>query len=310
MIDYSANDIGLELATSAYRGTSMTPERRGQARLAEYTSHLANVVEEFEGYATDINRDEIAEALERYRDGYVRRYRAYLAANSRTASTLVTGPANFPTARNRQRIEAADKRLEELLEYSEKVLTKLRKRYDPEEIARQPIRSTDADAIERLEEKIAEAEDRHERMKAVNRIVRSKKSDVDKVLLLNELGYSDKIAEKLITNRYLGQLGYPSFEIQNNYANIKRMKERIESIRNLQSGEELDMEVGEIKAYEYMGRVCIDFPGKPDKEVRDMLKAHGFRWSPSVRAWTRQATHVGRDVARTVIGKLAETATA
>lgn len=48
----------------------------------------------------------------------------------------------------------------------------------------------DDDAIERLEDKIAELTEKQERMKATNKIVRSKKRDEDKIAELIALGFS------------------------------------------------------------------------------------------------------------------------
>ena len=33
------------------------------------------------------------------------------------------------------------------------------------------------------------------------------------------------------------------------------------------------------------------FDGKPSADIRDMLKSHAFKWSPSNEAWQRQLTN-------------------
>lgn len=38
-------------------------------------------------------------------------------------------------------------------------------------------------------------------------------------------------------------------------------------------------------------RINLFFDGKPEEEVRRVLKANGFRWSPSYSCWTRQLTN-------------------
>lgn len=43
-----------------------------------------------------------------------------------------------------------------------------------------------------------------------------------------------------------------------------------------------------------LSRVQIFFPGKPSYEIISYLKQHGFRWSPSNKAWQRQNTPEGR----------------
>lgn len=38
-------------------------------------------------------------------------------------------------------------------------------------------------------------------------------------------------------------------------------------------------------------RINLYFDGKPEEEVRRVLKSNGFRWSPSFSCWTRQLTN-------------------
>jgi len=48
------------------------------------------------------------------------------------------------------------------------------------------------------------------------------------------------------------------------------------------------------------------FDGKPAKDTRDVLKRHGFRWSPTRSAWVRQLTGNTQWAARDVIRFLDE----
>lgn len=305
ILQFSAQDIDVELAERAFYATSMDPQRRGRGIIRDYVAHMESVAQEFGAYADDSNREQIVGELERYRQGYVRRLHAYLSAHSRTASTFVTGASKFPVARNQKRLETSDRRLQELLEYSSKVLARLRSRYDPAELARRPIRATDDDAVEQLAEKIAEAEARQERMKAANRIVRRKIADAEKVRQLVELGIPTPVAHALLQPDYMGRLGYADYELKNNNANIRRMKARVAEIRALQADTGLELEQDGLRVYEEDGRVCIDFSGKPDSATRNMLKTHGFKWAPSRAAWVRQATQNGRDAARLLLERLA-----
>lgn len=47
-------------------------------------------------------------------------------------------------------------------------------------------------------------------------------------------------------------------------------------------------------------RVQFVFDGKPDEDVRSILKRHAFKWSPSRGAWVRQASGNGLFAARQV----------
>ena len=41
-------------------------------------------------------------------------------------------------------------------------------------------------------------------------------------------------------------------------------------------------------------RIQFIFDGKPDENVRNILKSEGFRWAPSQGAWQRQLTRNGQ----------------
>ena len=51
-------------------------------------------------------------------------------------------------------------------------------------------------------------------------------------------------------------------------------------------------------------RIQFIFDGKPDAEIRTILKSNGFRWAPSQGAWQRQLTDNGKRVAKEVIKEL------
>ena len=53
-------------------------------------------------------------------------------------------------------------------------------------------------------------------------------------------------------------------------------------------------------------RYQIIFDGKPEPEIRDLLKGHGFKWAPSQGAWQRQITANGRYALKEVVEKLKE----
>jgi hypothetical protein len=149
--------------------------------------------------------------------------------------------------------------------------------------------SGDEDATERLREKIDKAEQLQERMKAANAAIRKhqKQGRDAQVAALVALGFAEPIAGKLLEPDFCGRIGFPAYELTNNNANIRRMKQRLEQVSANQQVETHEIE-GEHARFEDSpaeNRVRLYFPGKPDADVRATLKKNGFRWSPTIGAW-------------------------
>lgn len=179
------------------------------------------------------------------------------------------------------------------------------------------ISSDDPDAIDKLREKLAGMEAQQAQMKAVNKIVKAKKpTDEQKIASLGEMGISAASAKNFLKGDFIGRTGYADFELTNNNANIRRVKERIaeleqrEQVRVTLEAEkgsaEVEEEHGEVTYRENveMNRVQLLFPGKPDEATRDLLKRWGFRWSPTEGAWQRQLNGNGIYAARQVLAWL------
>lgn len=129
-------------------------------------------------------------------------------------------------------------------------------------------------------------------MKAANAAVRMKdtaKGDAK----LADLGYTPEEIKQLREPDYCGRIGYPSYALSNNNANIKRIRDRItelEKRQTEQAPEGWKFDSGEVVVNTEMNRLQIIFDGKPDEVVRAELKGEGFRWAPSQKAWQRQLT--------------------
>lgn len=51
-------------------------------------------------------------------------------------------------------------------------------------------------------------------------------------------------------------------------------------------------------------RVQLIFEGKPEPDIRAILKSHAFKWCPSQGAWQRQLTENGKRAAREVLAQI------
>ncbi len=71
---------------------------------------------------------------------------------------------------------------------------------------------------------------------------------------------------------------------------MRRLAERIEALEKLQQRADVELVgVGYVYREDVAdNRIHFVFEGKPDADVRQLLKAHGFKWSPSRGAWVRQ----------------------
>lgn len=121
-------EFDMELARRAHAWISYHPEERAEQARSEVTSHLLAVEAEMTALAqTDAQRAILAVQMDRYRTGYLTRYHAMLAARARTASSGITGASNFPTARNRKRLDAEQARTMDLVEWMPRAASAMRK---------------------------------------------------------------------------------------------------------------------------------------------------------------------------------------
>lgn len=282
-----ASDIPVALAHSAYAGTSFSPERRGDTDRKEYAEGLAADLAYFtEQAAKGGTADQVAAEFERYRAGARSRYLAYLHSASRCVSSFIAGPANFPAARMSKRSDIAHKRLGEFLDFRARARRAVVRNLRPD-LA--PIRSSDADAVERLEQEVDQLERLQSRMKATNAAIRRhwKSGLIEVLAALVSMGYSEPAATKLMTADRIYGTGYPSFKLTNNGANIRRIKARIAQISAAQAKPVTEHagSVARIEDDPPANRVRLYFPDKPAADVRAELKRSGFRWAPSVGAW-------------------------
>lgn len=282
------NDIPLDVAMGAHRGTSFTPEKRGHEERADYArtmaadyAMLAKLIE---------GKPEMLATLDaefaRYRAGYAAKTRTYLHGRSGIMSTMITGPANFPVRRMEKRNNASHRKLEDLIGFRDRALDAIRKTLQPE---LRPIMAGDSDATTRLETKIAEAEALQERMRDANKAIRkhAKAGPAAQIEALGKLGFSEAVATKLLEPDFCGRIGFADYELTNNGANIRRMKSRLTHVAAAKSAEptERDGANARIEDVPAENRIRLFFPGKPAAEVRTELKSNGFRWTPTLGCW-------------------------
>ena len=262
----------------------------------EEAARRANDMNSFRDYkagsATAEYRRMVARRLEIYCRKLAENMNASYSIEARCPSILISGGGNFPVRKKEKQNAARDRNLEEW-NYIQGLLDKIRS------VGTGGISSDDPQAVEKLEAKLATLEKHQEMMKAANAAIRMKdpaKGDAK----LAELGYTPEDIAKLRAPDFCGRIGYPAYELQNNNANIRRIRGRIAELKkrteNTPEGWEFDG--GRVVVNTAENRLQIIFDGKPDADIRTELKGEGFRWAPSQGAWQRQLTDNAMRAAR------------
>jgi hypothetical protein len=103
-----------------YRWSSHTPERRAQSETESFAETCLEIITLAETLNARADTIDITQAdLDRIFDKFAKLKRGLWSASSRCASAMITGPAKFPTERNRKRQETEHKRMGEVVKFYE-----------------------------------------------------------------------------------------------------------------------------------------------------------------------------------------------
>ena len=262
-----------EMAVNACRLVSMDPERMG--------NHICIACsEELDEFLSKIPDELRAE----YEAKYLQKWREWLAALSRCYSVLVVGPARFNNRRHEKMNDYERSARQRLQDWRDKVV----KRINRQE------RLTGWQEVERLQNKLDTLTELHEKMKAANKIVRSKKMvEAEQIDELVALGFNEQQAIEILkpTERWQS-VGFPTYQLQNNLAKIKDTQAAIERHKAMAEAEDKEIKFngGRVVVCNSEERMRFYFDSIPPVEVRNMMKRNAFKWSPKNGAWQRQLT--------------------
>lgn len=239
---------------------------------------------------------------ERYSKKMAEYYNKESSIGMMCPSVMISGAGNFPVKKKERQV-AAWQRNHEFYDYVQGILGKIENILYGKEI----IKSDDERAIEKLEEKLEDLKGTQERMKAANKAIRMKDTEAGDDAL-REMGYSEEAIKQLREPDFCGRIGYPSYQLTNNNANIHRVEERLKRLKAVKEKGSSEQEYETFKVVENTEamRYQIIFDGKPDAEVRTLLKSNRFKWAPSEGAWQRQITTNGKYALDSVVNKLKE----
>ena len=293
-------NIDLSVFVDAGRWTYSDPEGTAARNKTSYENSIIANVHKILNFANEQDAALAEKLAIEFVQGYKTRYEKCLYADSRCASSFITGGSNFPVARMQKRNDIAHKRTEELLNYCEWKMNKIKNTLQPT-----IIKSADEMAIVKLDEKLKGLEESQVLMKAFNKVIKkwqksySLENSEDVKALIAELKIihpNDKFISEALKPNYMGKIGFPSWALTNNNATIRNTKKRLEKLK-ADADMAAKIENGEMEVREYLfddgkvlynyeaQRVQILFDGIPSEEIRKALKKISCRWSPKNSAW-------------------------
>ena len=278
---YAINEAA---AKTAHSMMSFRDYQKG-SKTAEYQGYV-NKAYDLADKVAEARPDE-AERVYALAERYSRKMAENMNDSSRIGmmcpSVMVSGAGNFPVKKKEKQNAAADRNHQQFQEI-QGILAKMESILHGKGI----IKSDDDRAIEKLEEKLEGLKENQEAMKAANKALRMKDAEKGNEAL-RDMGYSDDQIKELREPDFCGRIGFPDYALQNNNADIHRIEGRIKELKatKARGTQETECKFFKIVRNVEEMRLQLIFEGKPEPEVRDVLKSNGFRWAPSQSAWQR-----------------------
>ena len=276
---YSINEGA---ARRAKEMSSYSDYKPGSAT-AEYRHYVDNAFEIAQAQKKRVD-PMYHEKIDSLLDTYARKLAANMnhsfAIDARVPSILIAGGSNFPVRQKEKQNAARDSNMREW-QYIQGLLDKIRS------TGMGGIRQDDPQAIPKLEKKLAGLEKAQETMKAVNAYYR-KHGTLDGCPHLSPENL-EKLKAAMVSGWHYEKKPFQSWELSNNNAEIRRIRQRIDSLTRARETVYVgwEFEGGHVEANREQSRLQVFFEDKPDADARQQLKEHGFRWAPSVGAWQR-----------------------
>lgn len=292
-------ELSKELAQRAFSGISFRAESRGERECADFKNTILEINRKFT-IAIEKNpefKDKLIEKNQLVNNAVKKRWEAYLYSLSNVMSSMITGPARFPTERNRKRADWAHNKLTDLISFINRV----------DKIINRVTRVTQSigDKLSIAKNNLELQIEFHELMKSSNSIL--KKDGLEKaVSFLREKRISEDVINVFSNVRgHNGwKYGFASFQLSNSLARINHTKTQIKAMESRKEMSSVVVNGINIEVNTEDDRIRIHFEGKPSPETIKDLKGNGFRWSPTNKAWQRQVTNVAMYKAKVICENL------
>ena len=269
-------------ACDAFYSTSFSPEERGAYYIRAYEEEL--------------NAD-IEKMPEEERERYISKYKEWVKTlfdkHSRIMSSMITGPARFPTRRNEKMNNYYENAVSEFRAWREKALKAIARRIEDAK----PEEQKADEEWTRLKRSI------YFSASTIKGINDGTERGYNKALFVSSIygkveTYAKRgdviIVEKAIA--YVRELNKQSSIIteRHKFFKLAEMAKAVceaQEVRLNKEDTEILFEGGRVIKNYSEDRVQIVFDTKPQPDVISNLKHNGFRWSPRFSAWQRQLTN-------------------
>jgi len=264
---------------NAYRNVSFSPDKRAVYVITTYSKMLEE----------DIAELEKAGGLGNYVQKFTDKFLTWMSAKSRCASSMITGPANFPVRKMEKAWNSEHNRMNDFFHWREKYF---------KAVHRVPTKSPEEELI-LAEAKLEKLRNMQLKYRQWNIDIRKSKitaeNEVGKLIeYLLKQGYEQEVVTvmmDLIDHRG-GKWKIPSYVLTNNNAKIKSTETKVKAmlmrIERKKTWEDIQFEGGYLTLEDDRFKIFHD--EKPDLEVRKEIKRNGFRWSPHWGCWCRKHT--------------------
>lgn len=269
---YQVSLRGLDaLAKRAWQWSSLEPERRGAQAIAEHEELLNNDL-------ADIPDDEKVQ----YVANFKKYFSAWLSAQSRCASTMITGAAGFNVRRAEKANNSERKRYEEFTEWRHRALKAIAKRREASKPAEQ-VQEEEWELLRRdLDFKLSHPH--YMTAQSIYNVVatRAAHGNVEiverAIALVRE--HNASAPKPAITERH------KFFKL----ADVAAQNRAKQAEMATRASGEIAFPGGRVVQDWAENRLRIIFDERPAAEIIAELKRYGFRWAPSQGAWQRQNT--------------------
>lgn len=271
-----------ELAKRAHYGTSFSPEKRADGIVRDYSAELENDL---------ISIPEVER--KRFQENYEKYFTNWLHAKSNCISTMIAGPANFPTRRAEKANRSEENRYKEFRSFRERALKAIEKKHKPES----EVKSENWERFEKDIRRAALAFVDAKFKGGFGNPPLFQASIVNKIEVQAKNGNVEFVEKAL---QLIQKFEKPIFTQRHRIWKFNELAKQINEVNNREDSQ-LDFEGGYVIQSWQENRVKIFFDEKPERSVIDFLKKNSFKWAPSTGAWQRFNTPAGVQAVRDVL---------